>query len=367
MAIDLIYTEWTLIESEFDPAKLRARETVFTIGNGYLGTRGSFEEGYPKALPTTLISGLYDDIPLVYTELANCPDWLSMVVTIDGERFGLDCGEILDYERQLDLRNGVLTRSLRWRSPKGNTVDLKFERFVSLADRQLLVLICQITPVDFSGAIAVHSSINGYPDNQGFDHWEHLDRGDTEHGVWLQVRTRSTQIELGMAAKMMVIGIEAPSQIINSPDCPSLVANFMARQGETVTVEKLVTVFTSQEVKQPLQSAQAKLADLPSYEVLLAAHQQAWDRVWAQSDIEIEGDIQAQLAVRYNLFQLFIGAFAEDTPNASISPDNIPDSVAAKTLSGLGYRGHIFWDTEIFILPFFTLTQPAIARSLLTP
>jgi trehalose/maltose hydrolase-like predicted phosphorylase len=185
---DLIYTEWKLIEPEFDPAKLRARETVFTIGNGYLGTRGSFEEGYPKALPTTLISGLYDDLPLVYTELANCPDWLAMKVTIDGEPFRLDCGEILDYKRQLDLRHGVLTRSLRWRSPNGNTVDLKFERFVSLADRQLLVLKCQITPVDFSGAIAVQSSINGYPDNQGFDHWEHLDRGDSENSVWLQNR-----------------------------------------------------------------------------------------------------------------------------------------------------------------------------------
>ncbi|WP_103670786.1 beta-phosphoglucomutase [Pseudanabaena sp. BC1403] len=366
----LLYTDWTVIEPHFEPAQLRARETVFTIGNGYLGTRGSFEEGYPKALPTTLISGLYDDIPLVYTELANCPDWLSMVVTIDGERFGLDIGEILQYERQLDLRHGVLRRSLRWRSPIGNTVDIKFERFASLADQQVLALICHVKPVDFSGKIEFNSSINDYPDNQGFDHWEHLDRGDTEHGVWLQVRTRSTQIELSMAAKMTAIGIAASSQI-NSPDRPSIRFTFLARQGDTITVEKLVTVFTSQEVKQPVQSAQAKLADLPSYEVLLAAHQQAWDKVWEHSDIEIEGDLKAQLAVRYNMFQLFIGACAEADPVADpvadpASPNNIPDSVAAKTLSGLGYRGHIFWDTEIFILPFFTLTQPTIARSLLS-
>lgn len=370
----LIYTDWTVTEPHFDPAQLRARETVFTIGNGYLGTRGSFEEGYPKALPTTLISGLYDDIPLVYTELANCPDWLSMVVTIDGERFGLDSGEILQYERQLDLRHGVLRRSLRWRSPIGNTVDIKFERFASLADQQVLALICHVTPVDFSGKIEVNSSIKGYPDNQGFDHWEHLDRGETEHGVWLQVRTRSTQIELSMATKMTAIGIAVSSQI-NSPDFPSMRATFLARQGDTITVEKLVTVFTSQEVKQPVQSAQTKLADLPSYEVLLTAHQQAWDKVWAHSDIEIEGDIKAQLAVRYNLFQLFIGGCAKEAPVIDPAvdpvadsgfPNNISDSIAARTLSGLGYRGHIFWDTEIFILPFFTLTQPAIARSLLS-
>jgi beta-phosphoglucomutase len=358
--LELIYTDWTLTEPEFDPAKLRARETVFTIGNGYLGTRGSFEEGYPNALPITLINGVYDDVPVVYTELANCPDWLLLVVIINGEQFRLDRGEILTYERRLDLRQGVLSRSIRWRSPIGNTVDLKFERFASLADEQVLAMRCEITPIDFDGIIEVQSSINGYPENQGFDHWEHLDRGKTDRGVWLHVRTRSTQIELGMAAKMTTTDIDAKSDVINTPDCPTLTTTFIATMGQIVTVEKLVAVFTSRESKSPVQTAQSKLAQLPAYAILLAAHQQAWDRVWEYSDIEIEGDLDAQLAVRYNLFQLFIGGC---TNQGSLDTD--PDSVPAKTLSGFGYRGHIFWDTEIFILPFFTFTQPAIARSLL--
>ncbi|WP_373541132.1 beta-phosphoglucomutase [Chamaesiphon sp.] len=357
---ELIYTDWTLTEPEFDPAKLRARETVFTIGNGYLGTRGSFEEGYSKALPITLINGVYDDIPVVYTELANCPDWLLLIVIVNGEQFRLDRGEILAYERRLDLRQGVLSRSIRWRSPTGNTVDLKFERFASLADEQVLALRCEITPIDFDGNIEVQSSINGYPENQGFDHWEHLDRGKTERGVWLHVRTRSTQIELGMAAKMTTSVTEAISQVINTPDCPTLTTTFVATIGQSVSVEKLVTVFTSRETKSPVQAAQTKLATLPAYSILLAAHQQAWNAVWEYSDIEIEGDLTAQLAVRYNLFQLFIGGC---TNQGSLDTD--PDSVPAKTLSGFGYRGHIFWDTEIFILPFFTFTQPTIARSLL--
>ena len=165
---DLIYTNWTLIEPQFDPEKLHSRETVFTIGNGYLGTRGSFEEGYPNALPATLIHGMYDDVPVVYTELANCPDWLSLVVIINGERFRLDRGEIIHYERQLDLQHGILSRSVRWCSPTGNTVDLRFERFASLADQQVLGLRCQITPVDFTGTIEVQSGINGYPQNHVF-------------------------------------------------------------------------------------------------------------------------------------------------------------------------------------------------------
>ena len=359
---DLIYTDWMLIEPEFNPTKLRARETVFTIGNGYLGTRGSFEEGYPHALPATLVHGVYDDVPGVYTELANCPDWLSLTIVVNGERFRLDRGEILHYERQLDLQHGILSRSIRWRSPIGNTVDLKFDRFASLADREVLGLRCQITPIDFDGTIEIQSGINGYPDNQGFDHWEQLDRGKMEQGVWLQLLTRSSQIELGMAANMTAIGTNAALQVTNPLDSPTLTIAFIATAGQTVGVEKIVTLFTSQDVELPVRAAQTKLASLPAYEILLAAHQQAWQQVWQDSDVEIEGDIQAQLAVRYNLFQLLISACPHITGDCS---DNSRVSVPAKTLSGLGYRGHVFWDTEIFILPFFTLTQPDIARSLL--
>ena len=159
---------------------------------------------------------------------------------------------------------------------------------------------------------------------------------------------------------MTATDIDAKSQVINTADCPILTTTFISKMGQSISVEKTVTVFTSRETKSPVQAAQTKLAQLPNYAILLAAHQQAWDAVWQQSDIEIEGDITAQLAVRYNLFQLFIGGCAPQG-----SSDSDPDSIPAKTLSGFGYRGHIFWDTEIFILPFFTFTQPAIARSLL--
>lgn len=365
---DLLYTDWTLTESHFAPDQLRARETVFTIGNGYLGTRGTFEEGYPQSLPATFIHGVYDDVPVIYTELANCPDWLSLVIIINGEQFRLNSaertlherGEILHYERQLDLRNGVLSRFVRWRSPTGQTVELRFECFASLADPHVLGLRCHITPIDFDGDIAVQSSLNGYPDTQGFDHWDQLDQGqiepETGQGIWLQVRTRSSHIELSMAAKIAVIGTDASFQVTNARGYSTLMTTFSAIAGQTVCIEKVVTVFTSQDVEMPVQAAQAKLVNLPAYGVLLDAHRQAWDAVWQHSDIEIEGDRTAQLAVRYNLFQLLISA----------SSDNDRVSVPAKTLSGFGYRGHIFWDTEIFILPFFTLTQPAIARSLLT-
>ncbi|MEH2317275.1 beta-phosphoglucomutase [Nostoc sp.] len=353
-----IYTDWILIETQFDPEQLHSKETVFTIGNGYLGTRGSFEEGYPHASPATFIHGVYDDVPVVYTELVNCPDWLSLVVIVNGDRFRLDQGEILRYDRQLDLRYGLISRSLRWRSPSGNTIDISFERFASLADPHVLALRCHLTPVDFDGLIEIQASINGYPENQGFNHWEGLDQGKTDQGIWLQRSTRSSRIELGMAAKVRILGTEteASLQVNTAPGYPSLNTTFLAKAQQTVTVEKIVTVFTSREIETPVSAAQEKLADLSDYATLLKANEYAWHEVWQQSDILIEGDSTAAFAVRYNLFQLLIAAPQHD--------DKV--SIPAKTLSGFGYRGHIFWDTEIFMQPLFLFTQPAIARNLLS-
>ena len=365
------YTDWILTETQFNPEQLHSKETVFTIGNGYLGTRGSFEEGYPHALSGTFIHGVYDAVPVVYTELVNCPDWLPLVVIVNGEspslrdaartetlreRFRLDQGEILRYDRQLDLHQGLLTRSLRWRSPSGKTIDIHFERFASLADPHVLALRCHLTPVDFDGFIEIQASINGYPENQGFNHWEGLDQGKTDQGIWLQRCTRSSRIELGMAVKMTILGTEASLQVNTAPGYPTLSTTFLAKAEQTVTIEKLVTVFTSRDIETPVRAAQEKLAHLPDYATLLKANEQAWQEVWQQSDILIEGDTTAAFAVRYNLFQLLIAAPRDD--------DKV--SIPAKTLSGFGYRGHIFWDTEIFMLPLFLFTQPTIARNFLS-
>ncbi|RCJ23866.1 beta-phosphoglucomutase [Nostoc minutum NIES-26] len=356
LARSFIYTDWTLIETQFEPDKLHSRETIFTIGNGYLGTRGSFEEGYVRALPATFIYGVYNDVPVVYTELVNCPDWLPLVVIVNGDRFRLDRGEILRYERQLDLRYGILSRSIRWRSPSGHTIDIQFERFASLADEHVLEQRCQLTPLDFDGLIEVQASINGYPENQGFNHWENIDQGKTEHGIWLHSRTRNSLIDLAMGAKMTISGTEASLQVNTAPGYPTLSSTFLAVAQQTITVEKLITVFTSRDIDTPVTGALEKLAHLPDYTLLLNDHKQAWERVWQQSDIVIEGDTTAAFAVRYNLFQLLIAAPWHD--------DRV--SIPAKTLSGFGYRGHIFWDTEIFLLPFFIFTQPKVARNLLS-
>lgn len=348
-------TAWTVIETQFNPSELHHKETLFTLGNGYLGTRGTFEEGYPGARTATFIHGVYEDVAVMHTELINCPNWLPLTITVEGEVFCLHQGEILSYQRSLDMRWGLLSRDVLWRSPSGHTVNLHFERMISMADQHVLVLRCQITPVDFEGVIKVEASLNGYPDTQGMKHWEYLNQGTCKDRAWMHLRSRNSGIELGMATQLKC-SESAPVQAICSAGILTLTTTTSAQPGKTVTLEKVVTVFTSRDVKAPAQEAQEKLASLPSYKTLLAAHGAVWDELWRDCDVTISGDFNAQIAVRYNLFQLLAAASRHD--------DRV--SIPAKTLSGFAYRGHVFWDTEVFIVPLFTFTHPLVARNLLS-
>ncbi|MDJ0694883.1 glycoside hydrolase family 65 protein [Mastigocoleus sp. MO_188.B34] len=340
-----------VIERGFDPQKLHHQETVFNLSNGYLGTRGTFEEGYPRDSPATMIHGVYDDVEIAKTELVNCPNWLALTITIDEQRFGMESGEILTYERGLDLRLGVLSRNVRWRSPKGQTVEFNFERFVSLADCHTLAIRCQITSIDFEGEVKITSGFNAEPTTQRRPHWKTIERGSKDSVMWLHTQTKSSQIQLGMAAKLTTQDDEF---VISSTDS-EVEAKCYCLPGQTFGIEKVVTVFTSRDTEIPLDIALDRLAENPSYPSLLAAHIAAWDLLWKDNDVIIEGDTLAQLSVRYNIFQLLAVAPRND--------DRV--SIPPKTLSGFGYRGHIFWDTEIFILPLLVLTQPALARNLL--
>ncbi|MDX2240862.1 MAG: beta-phosphoglucomutase [Leptolyngbyaceae cyanobacterium bins.302] len=361
--------DWVVIETTegtFNPNQLHHKETVFTLSNGYLGTRGTFEESYPGSCPATLINGVYDAAPVVMTELANCPDWTALTIqlrsptsdssTPEWERFRLDQGEILDYKRWLHIQQGVLRRVVRWRSPAGHTLELEFERFVSLDDAHVAALACTVRSLDFTGEVEIHGSLNGYPDNEGLMHWEQVDQSGTNNLTWLHVRSRKSKVDLAIAAYLQVDHAAARTQAIVFHGHTAAVASFTLQPQQAVRVEKIVTLFTSLDADDPVQTAIHTLNHLPGYNELLAAHKAAWAEVWHQSDVVIEGDSTAQLAIRYNLFQLLSAA-----PRHS---DRV--SIPAKALSGFAYRGHVFWDTEIFMLPFLIYTQPDLARNLLT-
>lgn len=353
------FANWVLRRDSFDPNKLAHEETIFTIGNGYLSTRGTFEEGYPGECYATLAHGVFDDIPVVFTELANIPNWTSLVIRLDGERFSLAEGKLLHFERQLDLRTGVLSRFVRWQSRKGQTSEISFERFASLDDPHVLCLRVSVTPLDYSGEVSIRTGLNGSVSNQGYTHWDWQGQAVSEKQAWLSARTCNTGIELGMAMRVgWHGGVDAEYTSWDVDNHPTLVAAGRTKKGETITLEKLTTIYTSRDVKDPRGAAVEKQESLPNpgWDFLFEANRVSWEREWDVCDVVIESDDQAQMSVRFNLYQLLIAAPRQD--------DQV--SIGAKTLSGFGYRGHVFWDNEIFILPFFTFTRPEIARNLLT-
>jgi kojibiose phosphorylase len=348
---------WTLSEDRFDPGALHHKETIFTIGNGYLCTRGAFEEGYPGDRRATFIHGVFDHAPIVVTELANAPDWLPLAVLLNGERFSLDSGSVELFERILDLRTGLLKRVVRWRSPAGRRATLTFERFASLADEHLLCLRCRVDP-EFEGTVEFRAALSGNVDNRGRTHWQWLGQGQQDRAVYLTHRTRGTGLHLAQAMRVTgVMGVRLAQEFWDVENRPTVVLRLAAEPGRPVVVDKFVTVFTSRDVAAEGVLAQAleRVSAVVDWPAACAANAAAWAREWERTDVIIEGDDEAQLALRFNLFQLLIAAPRHD--------DRV--NIGAKSLSGFGYAGHIFWDTELFMLPLFTYTAPHIARNLL--
>ena len=344
---------WTISEDSFDPRGLRHQETIFTLGNGYLSTRGAFEEGYPDDHRATFMHGVFDAAPIIFTELANAPDWLPLTIHLNGDRFSMDTGTVESFHRALDLRTGVVTRTVRWRSPSDLRATLTFERFASLANEHLLLLRCTVTP-DFSGTVEFRAGLNGNMDNEGLAHWRWRGQGRRDDVAYLRNQTRQSGIELVSA---MSLRGSAGRDLWDVENAPTWVARVEAMPGQTVTAEKIVAIYTSRDAD-PAALVDKAVNDVNQCAGWSTAHQanaSAWADEWARTDVVIEGDDEAQLAIRFNLFQMLIAAPRHD--------DRV--NIGAKTLSGFGYRGHAFWDTDIFMLPLFTYTLPHIAKNLL--
>jgi trehalose/maltose hydrolase-like predicted phosphorylase len=348
---------WIISEDSFDPQKQHHKETIFTNGNGYLCTRGAFEEGYPGDRRATFMHGVFDEAPIVVTELANAPDHLPLTIYLNEERFSLDTGTIESYHRALDLRTGVLTRQVRWRSPSGLVATLTFERFASLADEHLLYLRCRVRP-EFDGAVEFRAGLNGNMHNDGLVHWDWAGQGKQDGVIYLHSRTRSSGIDFAAAMQLTdVMGHELLRQEWDVRNAPTLMVRVEAVPGQTVGFDKRVAVLTSRDVEpsRVIASAIQRLRESPSWDAAREASDQVWAEEWNRSDVIIEGDEEAQISIRFNLFQMLIAAPRHD--------DRV--NIGAKTLSGFGYRGHAFWDTEIFMLPLFIYTAPHIAKNLL--
>ena len=382
---------WQIYEDAFDADKLRSLETVYTIGNGYFGTRGAFEEGYPKATPATLLAGVFDKIEIGKEELANAPDWLPIQLFVNGERFRLNKGKALGYRRVLDMRRGVLRREVHWQSPLGVGLRVVCERFASLHDEHVGAIRYSLTlDEDQPGAggpfeVVLSASLNLGVGNYDLLHWEPIAQYNHGEIQWLHSETRKSSVQLVQTMSFSTSRCDVEKQLVRSDITPMIRFYGKLAPGETLTAEKVVVMYTSRDGDKPLETAleqhqrilqangevveeggnyilhiegstsEQTCTQTRAYEVLLAAHQAAWERYWDISDVIIEGDERAQQAMRYSLYQLRISVPVHDSRY----------SIAAKGLTGFGYRGHVFHDTEIFMLPYFTFVHPEMARNLL--
>ncbi len=346
---------WQISETSFDPERQHHPETIFTIGNGYLSTRGAFEEGYLDDHRATFVHGVFDSAPIVFTELANAPDWLPLTIVVNGERFSMASGLLESYERTLDLRTGILTRKVDWRSPAGDRVKITFERFTSLAEEHTLFLRCRVIP-EFYGEVEFRASLNGNMHNEGLAHWDWIAQGQSGKVISLLNRTRKSRILYASAMRVLpVAGGVLAEDFCDVENTPTYAITFKAEPGKELVLDKFVAAFNSRDSSDVVGAAVKSVSGIENWRVALEKHTQAWEQEWERTDVIIEGDDEAQISMRFNLFQMLIAAPRHD--------DRV--NIGAKTLSGFGYRGHAFWDTEVFMLPLFTFTAPHIARNLL--
>lgn len=363
-------TNWVIAETSFNVNHLAKYETIMCLGNGYMGVRSCTEEPYPQETRNCFIAGIFNAFdPSEVTELANIADVTELGITIDGEEFHLEKGSIEKYTRSLNLRTGELKRHVIWRNIQGNTFDMVFRRFVSLHNKHVMGLRVEVTPLTIDAKIAIRSGINGQVTNSGAQHFVEGNKRIYDKKL-LQYVATTTESQIHVAThcqhQFFVDGTEVNTEPRLSIERRkvSVEHRFSIEMGQTLVMDKLTNIHTSldlEHVDQDLAGlceeslAELRCEAMKGYDQLYWESSEAWRKKWEAFDIQIESK-QAfdQLAIRFAHYHLVTMTPAHDNRFG----------IAAKGLSGEGYKGHSFWDTEIFILPFFLFTEPDTARKL---
>ncbi|WP_151733572.1 glycoside hydrolase family 65 protein ['Paenibacillus yunnanensis' Narsing Rao et al. 2020] len=382
------YEEWSLSEDAFEDKHNQRSESVFALGNGYIGMRGNFEEGYHgsqgSTVPGNYLNGFHDWEPVRYPEgaygypernhaMLNVADARIIELELAGRKFHLGHGTVHSYRRRLDMQGGILHREIDWESPDGCRVQLRIRRMVPLRHKHLAVIDYEVTALNFSGELTLRSAIDGEIVKEAGGSDPRLGSGSGEPSLlyedsgcapesstlWLKQRTRRTGFALLTAARHVLrVASGRQGQWEQRGQRLTLSFGLNLRQGETAGLTKYIAYHTTRDVAEAelterstavlIQAAESGFAQLA------AEQQKELELFWSRADVEIAGDAALQQGLRFNAFQLLQSAGKDGRTN-----------IAAKGLTGEGYEGHYFWDTEMYMLPFFIYTKPEIARALL--
>lgn len=381
-------TEWEIWEENIEPDLIRHNETLFSLGNGHIGTRGSLEEGFLNKKfiinEGTYANGFFETAPIIYGETAygyaknaqticQIPNGKEMSFAIDGEWFQLETGTVSKHKRILNMKEGILKRSFTWESSDGKVIDVAIERFISYDIPEILAVSYQLTPVNFTGELTFKTCVDGKVSlpstvetliddprvikREKLDFRTHL--AYEENQAFLVVVTKESNLRLVVGQKINSSSnkkshcIKTDERIINE-------LIIKGTEGKTERIAVLTGYSSSYSeseqdktnIKQLGETSQE--VEKMGYEKLKEKHLKTMDSFWEQSDIQIKGDDLLQKGLRFNLFHL----------NQAAGRDGLTN-IPAKGLTGDGYEGHYFWDTEMYMLPFFVYTQPKTAKSLL--
>jgi alpha,alpha-trehalose phosphorylase len=366
--------EWSVRETGLHLDTLAQTESVFALSNGHIGLRGNLDEGEPHGLPGTYLNSLYELRPLPYAEggfaypdsgqtVINVTNGKLIRLLVDDEPFDVRYGELQGHERELDFRNGVLRRSVNWTSPAGRTVRVSSVRMVSFTQRAIAAISYEVEPLDAEVRVVVQSELvanEALPDqgkdprigaalSSALECEDHLAEGTS--GLMLH-HTRVSRLLVGAAMDHHIEG--PPGMVVASESHPDVVrvsVTTRLKPGERLRIVKFIAYGWSSLRSRPAIHDQIiaalSTARLTGWDGLLAEQRAYLDDFWAGADVELEGDPEIQQAVRFALYHVLqAGSRAERRP------------IPAKGLTGPGYDGHAFWDTEIFVLPVLTMTLP---------
>ena len=381
---------WRIVEKDFYPRFLAQTETIFSLANGYLGMRGSFEEGAPVSENGTFINGFYETWPICYGEdahgfakegqtIVNVTDTKIIKLFVDDEPFFLPEANLVSFERVLDMQAGTLEREIIWEMSSGKRVSIKSRRLVSYEHWHLAAISYEVTVLNATAPVVISSEMCN-------DQTRRLPKEDARlsHGLKGKVllplahSCRDQRVLLGHVTELsnltVVAGIDhlletdchCSFKAKSSEDVGKVVFVFEAQEGVPIKITKFMAYHNSGElsVEELSDSVNQTLdrAKNHGFETLLTGQRRYLDDFWDRSGVSIEGEHgqprhgagELQQALRFNLFQIFQASFR-------VGKWGIP----AKGLTGQAYDGNYFWDTETYVLPFLIYTYPRLARNLL--
>ncbi|MEZ0351545.1 trehalose-phosphatase [Mycobacterium sp. pR1184] len=372
---------WRLVFDGYDRGQERLRETLCTVGNGYVATRGCAPEAsageahYPGTYAAGVYNTLADQIAgrrIENESLVNLPNWLPVTFRIDdGPWFSVDDVELLSYQQTFDLRHATLIRTLRFRDHAGRTTTLNQQRFASMHQHNIVAMKSIVAAENWSGTVEFMSRLDGDVSNSMVERYGslssvHLTPATLDEispgSVLLRTQTSQSHISIGMAARTSLwrgdSPVDAQYTLVREGGRGGHNVRVNLSAGESITLEKVVTVFTGRDaaISEPASTAQHFLEEAGRYADLHRHHRRAWDRLWEQCDVGLDDGVEALRILRLHLVQLL----------QTLSPHTaeLDASVPARGLHGEAYRGHVFWDA-LFVSPVLSLRMPNVSRSLL--